>query len=360
MKPRQWFCLSLGLLAVPSAADGNEEKLDECAKTIASTDFRIGGEHFTEHHLATYWDCVNLWRTQTHVQKAITASGLHHPVLIVTGHTFPSVALPRTYNPCWEDGFNYELCCEGKVRDSLPAGAVNCWQGHMTYDYCCKGQPSEQEQVRRGPLADTPHNFVVPALDLNVGNNIKRYGTFTPRQNYELQRLISPGGIAIDAGANLGAYTVGLAGRVGPTGKVHSFEAFRHTFQHLTANVALNGLTNVYTYNVALGRNFSNVFAHGPDLNLPTVPASVQVLNQMSTEEAEKISMRYARGKESVRIIPLDSMGFKHVDLIKIDVEDMEVEVVLGARKTLQRCRPIVWAEAVNHWKADDRSFTQL
>jgi len=342
-----------GLLAVDSGIE--QEK---CHKLIAATDFRVGGEHFTSAHLSAFWDCVNLLREQQNISKALTTSGLHHPVIVVTGHTFPSVGLPRGYNPCWEDGFSYELCCNSTAP--LQGYEVNCWQGHMTEEYCCGGQPSEQEKIRRGPLEDAPHNFVVPALDLNVGNNIRRYGTFTPRQNYELQRLVPRGGVAVDAGANLGAYTVGLAGRVGPHGKVFAFEAFRHTFQHLTANVALNGLTNVYTYNVALGKNFSNVRAHGPDLNLPTVPASVQVLNQMSTAEAEKISMRYAQKKESIRIIPLDSVGLKHVDLVKIDVEDMEVDVVLGAMRTLQRCQPIVWAEAVQHWVAGDRSFINL
>ena len=57
----------------------------------------------------------------------------------------------------------------------------------------------------------------------------------------------------IDIGANNGHFTVEFAQYVGDNGKVHSFEPQRIIFQQLCGNVFLNGLDNVYTYNVALG-----------------------------------------------------------------------------------------------------------
>ena len=44
-----------------------------------------------------------------------------------------------------------------------------------------------------------------------------------------------------------------MAERVGRQGKVLAFEPFRWLFQICTANVALNGLSNVWTFNMGLG-----------------------------------------------------------------------------------------------------------
>ena len=54
----------------------------------------------------------------------------------------------------------------------------------------------------------------------------------------------------IDIGANNGNFTIEFAELVGDNGKVYAFEPQRIIFQQLCGNVFLNGLDNVYTYNV--------------------------------------------------------------------------------------------------------------
>ena len=39
-----------------------------------------------------------------------------------------------------------------------------------------------------------------------------------------LRRVLFPGAVVVDAGANIGIYSSFLAGCVGPTGQVHSFD----------------------------------------------------------------------------------------------------------------------------------------
>jgi hypothetical protein len=41
----------------------------------------------------------------------------------------------------------------------------------------------------------------------------------------------------------------------------------------------------------------------------------------------------------------IDSMELPRVDLIKIDAEGSEIDVLIGAKKTLDRCRPLVLME---------------
>merc|ERR1719454_840363 len=102
-------------------------------------------------------------------------------------------------------------------------------------------------------------------------------GTMNLIQNYEMQALLRPGDVVIDAGANLGAYTVPFAERVGRRGKVLAFEPFRWLHQLTTANVALNGLSNVWTYNVALGEKKQRYLSRPPQLRFFSSPGGVKV-----------------------------------------------------------------------------------
>jgi FkbM family methyltransferase len=45
------------------------------------------------------------------------------------------------------------------------------------------------------------------------------------------------------------------------------------------------------------------------------------------------------------KIIPLDNYDWEEVDFIKIDVEGFENEVITGALKLIQRCKPIILFE---------------
>merc|ERR1711957_544747 len=102
-----------------------------------------------------------------------------------------------------------------------------------------------------------PHAFLLPFYDTNIGHWIRQHGSMNPLQSYEMQSLLRTGDVAIDVGANLGCYTVPFAERVGQRGKVLAFEPFRGLHQIVTANVAINGLSNVWVLPVGLGTGLS-------------------------------------------------------------------------------------------------------
>jgi len=214
----------------------------------------------------------------------------------------------------------------------------SCWDEHFTYDLCCRGDVD---------LGELPHFFVAPAFDINVGNAVRQLGTFDLGQSYALQTLCRSGDIVLDVGANVGGFTVPLAERVGRQGQVHAFEPFRKVFQHLNANVALNGLSNVYTHNVALGIEQATLEVHAPDLTTFNFPSAMRVVEQLHPDVAAKeANLRYEQEPEQIVVRPLDSFKFSgRVRLVKIDVEFMELKVLLGGRETIMRHRPLIWVE---------------
>ena len=76
--------------------------------------------------------------------------------------------------------------------------------------------------------------------------------------------LIPVGSKVLDGGANIGAFTVPLAKKVGPLGQVYAYEAQRVLSQILNTNIVLNQLTNVHIANEALG-------AHSGSISVPIV-----------------------------------------------------------------------------------------
>ncbi|WP_277986426.1 FkbM family methyltransferase [Rhodocyclus gracilis] len=49
----------------------------------------------------------------------------------------------------------------------------------------------------------------------------------------------------------------------------------------------------------------------------------------------------------TVPLVSIDSLGLKRLDFIKIDVEGMEEEVLDGAKKSIEKYRPIVMIEVI-------------
>ena len=169
------------------------------------------------------------------------------------------------------------------------------------------------------------------ASDRYVGQSLDRYGQFSEGEAHLLQHLVKPGNTIVEVGANIGAHTIALAKATGPGGVVHAFEPQRIIHQILCGNVALNALSNVYTYHAAVGRKSSSIM--------------VPKLNYAATNNFGGISLGSCVAGEQVPIVTIDSYNLSSCHLIKIDVEGMEGDVVAGAEDTIRRCRPLLYVE---------------
>ena len=77
--------------------------------------------------------------------------------------------------------------------------------------------------------------------DIHISTQLRERGLWEPFETELIRRSLAPGARFLDAGANLGYFSVLAAARVGERGRVYAFEPEPRNFALLEANLALNG-----------------------------------------------------------------------------------------------------------------------
>jgi len=191
------------------------------------------------------------------------------------------------------------------------------------------------------PITVRWHSGTTVDLTLGNDNSLCLYvcGSFEPNEFAFLDRILRPGMVFIDVGANDGYYTLFAARRIGPTGRVVAAEPSSRERAHLQRNLGRNGLDNVTVVPAAIGATSGLAdlhLAHG-------VHAGHNTLGSFAHDDVVRASL------ERVPIEPLDAvvarLGLSHVDFIKVDVEGAEARVISGAANVLATMRPLMLLE---------------
>jgi FkbM family methyltransferase len=141
----------------------------------------------------------------------------------------------------------------------------------------------------------------------------------------------------IDIGANVGAHTLALAQLVGKDGKVFAFEPTEFAYGKLKRNLELNSepKKRVMGYQCFLGSS--------DDMPIPSAICSSWPLIGDSTVHPKHLGEAMSTDQAASR--SLDSIWFEHncprIQLVKMDVDGFECVVLSGARKLMERDRPI-------------------
>lgn len=173
--------------------------------------------------------------------------------------------------------------------------------------------------------------MLVLKTDTVIGEKIRATGDYGAEEKALLSTLIRADQTIVDVGANIGSHTLFFSREVGNNGKVYSFEAQRFLFQILCGNVALNSLRNVWCIPAALGSEQGRVDVPVPDYS--------------RDNNYGGYSLSFDTFKESGYMLTLDTIPLEACDLIKIDVEGMELEVFRGSRKTIDTFQPLLYLE---------------
>lgn len=189
------------------------------------------------------------------------------------------------------------------------------------------------------------------------------YGSFTCRPNFDgkaiahmkghrafmesdlaLMRIfIAPEDEIVDAGANIGGFTIPLSRSAR---KVHAFEPIPETAHHLEYNLAQNNIMNVVVHRVGLS----------------DVPG---VLYPHRASDAGSSSLGGAQENKNEDAVPVttldDCFGSTKISFIKIDVEGMEEKVLRGGAKLIAASRPVIFFEINKETMGEHRvSFSTL
>lgn len=161
--------------------------------------------------------------------------------------------------------------------------------------------------------------------------------------------------IIFDIGSNIGTFTTWMA-KAFPKGKIHSFEPQRAVFQMLSGNAAINNLYNVYTYNMGLGRENKKVEFQEPNYFQKNDFGTFSLVEDIITDKTEN--------KIVVQINTLDWFveyyNIPKIHLLKIDVEGMDLDVLVGGRNTIIKNLPVIFIEHCDNRKTiieDIKSF---
>jgi FkbM family methyltransferase len=166
-------------------------------------------------------------------------------------------------------------------------------------------------------------------------------------ENNELltfQKLLKKGMTVIDAGANIGLYTLIASKIVGENGKVFSFEPSKETYERLKNNVTLNQSTNIEIINCGLGDTPDQMLQLRQDLGYDDAERYLVPLNHNINNELENVGELNL--SEKVKIDTLDNFckknNIKQINLLKIDTEGFEYYILNGSRNILKNSEKLI------------------
>jgi len=163
------------------------------------------------------------------------------------------------------------------------------------------------------------------------------------RDQYCAKRFLKEDSIVIDAGANIGAFSI-LGTRLVPRGHIYAFEPAPKTFAMLRAN------TESYKQIVCVPSGLGDVTGY------KNILIKDEKENGGSVFEDSPFFERFKNDPGALiaaSVTTIDSFvaarGLPQVDFIKIDTEGYEAKIMEGARETIKKWKPIVAMSAYHN-----------
>lgn len=182
----------------------------------------------------------------------------------------------------------------------------------------------------------------------HVQSRIYFFGAYEPIEAYLFCQLIKPGMTIIDAGANIGFYSLLASSYLGEKGKVFAFEPVPANYKKLESNIEQSQKKNIEVIKMGLWHKLDTLtFSLSDDMQD----------NQGSFTASETNS---SGEKFSCPVVTLDQLvaeeRIPQVDLIKMDIEGAELFALQGAQNTIEKYQPSFLME-INQEACDAFSY---
>lgn len=202
-----------------------------------------------------------------------------------------------------------------------------------------------RERVRAVPLAANRvqlnvlgrYRFFVDARDVHFGSHLIGDGYWEIWLTEFMARLIQPGWTALDVGANYGYFTVLMADRVGPEGRVVAYEPNPVAARSLLDAVRVNGFASRATVRaVAASDREGTSWLYVPDEE----PGGAQIVWEGYEDQRPGRLIQVPECR-----IADDLEPGRRVDVVKLDAEGAEERILAGMSAVIERDRPHIVLE---------------
>lgn len=151
--------------------------------------------------------------------------------------------------------------------------------------------------------------------------------------------------VVIDCGTNMGTFSIPLA-------KAHSdlnfigFEIQKLIYYSFCGTIALQGLLNITPNLKGVGDKFHHLQIKVPNYNLPANYGSFEARKPFKNSDIDAPGhyITYTDKYTTVEVITIDSLNEAPL-LIKLDIEGMEYQALVGAEQTIDIHEPVIYIE---------------
>ena len=199
-----------------------------------------------------------------------------------------------------------------------------------------------------------------------VGYQLLNTSAFDPQEvNFAVQLLMSrkqnfgDGVVAIDCGANIGVHTIEWAQAMHGWGTVIAFEAQERIYYALAGNITLNNCFNAKAIFAAVGASEGEIMVPLPNYFAASSFGSLEIRKKSTTEYIGQEIDYTEENCVRTQMTSIDKLNLKRLDFIKIDIEGMEMEALVGGEKTINQFKPILMIEKIKSDELELRNFVE-
>ena len=220
----------------------------------------------------------------------------------------------------------------------------------LSYKRSLYRNPTISHLIRKGLNRFAPEGLSIVSIASGANEGLKMrldlhsekdywLGTYESELQKAIGKLVKPGQIVYDIGANIGFVTLLFARQTGPQGHVFAFEALPANVNRLRQSVELNRYQERVSVIQAAVQDHTGQaeFLVGPSDGMGKVQGSA---GRDSIDYEQRIQVEGISIDEFI-----ENSGNPPPDIIKLDIEGGEILALPGMASLLQEGRPILLIE---------------